>query len=135
MNTWWNSADFALSLAFLLADRQGASTCRQIMAQTTKCRYAQVFEPRSRVWTTVGGTGGAAYAATWAATLLSEGTLLPVIAARVVTELALGFGLGVANTITESAEAHQWERRLKACQKVESRFASAAELYAGQPYD
>lgn len=132
MNIWWNSADFALTLAFLLADEEGALACRQIMVQMANCRYTQVCEPRSRAWHTVGGTGVTAFVAAWTATAVTGGALLPITGPLMAAGWGLGFGSGVANAITATAESHLWKRRLKACKEVENRFARAADLYASQ---
>ncbi|KAK3901753.1 hypothetical protein C8A05DRAFT_34551 [Staphylotrichum tortipilum] len=129
-NIWWNDADLALALAYLLVEGPGASTCREIMNRLAELRKSEVTEARREAWGKGFTAGSSAFVGAWAVTLLTGGSVLPVTAPIMATSLSAGFGSGVVASGLQEAEATRLRDRKIACGRLERELPRLSELFA-----
>ncbi len=129
-NIWWNDADFALALTYILVEGPAASTCREIINRLAELRKSEVTEARREAWGKGFTAGSSAFVGAWAVTLLTGGAALPVTAPIMATSLSAGFGSGVVASGLQEAEASRWRDRKIACSRLEVEFPRLSELFA-----
>lgn len=130
-NIWWNDADLALALAYLLVEGPAAPTCREIMTRLAELRKSEVTEARREAWGKGFTAGSSAFVGAWAVTLLTGGAALPVTAPIMATSLSAGFGSGVVASTLQEAEAGRWRERRVASGRLEREFPRLEELFGG----
>ncbi|KAH6856229.1 hypothetical protein B0I37DRAFT_71751 [Chaetomium sp. MPI-CAGE-AT-0009] len=64
-NIWWNDADFALALGYLLVDEGVESVCCDIMRRRNVLRKTEVIDRRNKAWERNGLGGWACSLARW----------------------------------------------------------------------
>lgn len=132
-NIWWNDADFALALGYLLVNDSVASVCRDIMQRRNELRRTEVAELRSpaRMRTNLANLGLSVgtvmlTAMTGGATILAASPVVWALGAS-----AIWVPLWHAEQVQEQVREHvQWQRRREACARLEEEFAGLQQLFA-----
>lgn len=132
-NIWWNDADFALALGYLLVNDSVASVCRDIMQRRNELRRTEVAELRSpaRMRTNLANLGLSVgtvmlTAMTGGATILAASPVVWALGAS-----AIWVPLWHTEQVQEQVrEQVQWQRRREACARLEEEFAGLQQLFA-----
>lgn len=121
-NIWWNDADFALALGYLLVNDSVASVCRDIMQRRNELR-TEVTELRrpARMMTNLANLG------------LSVGTVMLTTTVLAASPVAWPLGASAIWVSLWHAEQvqeqEQWQRRREACARLEEEFPGLQQLF------
>ncbi len=116
LNIWWNDADLALALAYLLVDDTSASACRAIMDRLGELRRTEVTEARGKAWNGAG--------------------LTALTAVSLTGPVGIGIGLvtmgisGIVASSLRNAEPMRWRHRCEACDRLQRHFPRLRGLFA-----
>ncbi len=129
-NIWWNDADFALALGYLLVGDGVGSVCQNIMRRRDELRKTEVTERRSEAWERGGLTGAGLFTGAFVLTALTGGAAIPVTGPLMAGSWALAAGSGATRETLRNAELTLWNRRREACGKLEEEFPPLKQLFA-----
>jgi hypothetical protein len=130
-NIWWNDADFALVLGYLLVDNDlAASACRDIMRRRDELRRTDVTERRGKAWERNGLAGTGLFAGAFVLTAVTGGAAIAVTGPLMAGSWALAAGSGATAHTLREAESGLWDRRRAACGKLEEQFPRLQQLFA-----
>lgn len=123
---WWNSGDFALILACLLAGNTAARKCNALMRHLAALREFEVVEPRSRACERGSDAGGLGFIGAVALTVITGGATAPVTMPLALASWSAGAASTVASGELASAVELRRDKRERQRLKVQRRFVSSA---------
>lgn len=129
-NIWWNDADFAITLAYLLLRGKAASRCRDLMASLAVLRKIEVTETRTQVWDKGVAVGAGTFFCAGVLTICTGGMAAPVTGPVMAGSWTLGVSSIITGNTLKDGEVKRWKRRLMACAKLQRHFPCLRKLFA-----
>jgi hypothetical protein len=130
LNIWWNDADFALILAYLLVDDMAAPTCRALMHHLAELRETEVTEPRAQACSHSAAVGMTTFAGAWVLTAVTGGLAAPITVPTMLGSWGWGVGSLITRDALRSGEGGRRKRRWTACAGLQDRFPRLQQLFA-----
>ncbi|KAK3309979.1 uncharacterized protein B0T15DRAFT_488675 [Chaetomium strumarium] len=130
LNIWWNDADFALVLAYLLVDYAAAPLCCAIMRRMQDLRDTEVTKARGEAWRRNATAGAGMFVGSWVLTVATGGLALPLTGPAMAGSFLSAVGSAVTEDALKSAELTRGNQRREACERLQKHFPRLQELLA-----
>jgi hypothetical protein len=133
LNIWWNDADFALILTYLLLgddDSAASSLCCTIMRRMQDLRDTEVTRARGEAWRRNAKAGAGMFVGSWVLTVATGGLALPLTGPAMAGSFLSAVGSAVTEDALKSAELTRGNQRREACERLQKHFPRLRQLLA-----
>jgi hypothetical protein len=129
LNSWWNDADFALILAYLLVDDMAAPKCRALMHHLAELRETEVTESMAQACSKSAAVSMMTLAGACALTSATGGLAAAVTLPAMLNLWNPGVGSPIPRDALRSGEGGRRKRRWTACAELQDRFPRLQQLF------